>query len=223
MFARAALWTLALTGCLLVSGLPVVSPEPQKKTPASVPLGLHKAYTLSRIHWKGVLEEGKPEVYLIGDDFDDIEAQAKAIHPNYTIFEENQHAQPEANNNTRGLSTREVRNVDCWQRDDSGAQIHALREGIAYLKRVTSWCRGDPAGDSSDSCGRVSCSWGAGIFYCNQKREENWQPCSSIAPLADLVANQCYLEYGKYKDNSSQGEAFDTEGWSAWVYGGIEC
>ncbi|KAM7187256.1 hypothetical protein V8F33_011347 [Rhypophila sp. PSN 637] len=224
MFARAAFWTLALTGCLLVFGSPVVSPETQQKTPASLPVGLHKAHTLSRIHWKGVLEEGKPEFYLIGDSFNDIEAQAKAIHPNYTIFEENLHAQPEANNDTRGLNTRDIRNIDCWQREDTGAQIDALRDGIAYLSRVKSMCRGDPAG-ASDSCGRVSCSWGAGIFYCNQKKELNWQPCSSVGTLAAEVAKKCYLEdmVGIYHYNSAQGEAFDKEGWSAWVYGGIIC
>lgn len=42
-------------------------------------------------------------------------------------------------------------------------QKSVFEEGIRYLRGV----RGQPHEGPSGKCGRVSCSWGAGIWWCN--------------------------------------------------------
>jgi hypothetical protein len=74
---------LAALGCVLTySGSPLVSGSPVDLAPAALPHHL----TLSPITWRGTLEEGQLPVDLTGDSIGDIEKQAKALNPDYTIF-----------------------------------------------------------------------------------------------------------------------------------------
>ncbi|KAM7190937.1 hypothetical protein V8F33_009170 [Rhypophila sp. PSN 637] len=98
--AAAACWLLALPGGLFfVAGSPVGTVA-QLKAPPRLAESLPEGYKLSPIHRKGVLEEGKPEFELSGYSSEEIEAEAKNVHPQYTVFSKDDQADAPKYNST---------------------------------------------------------------------------------------------------------------------------
>lgn len=64
MLAAAACWLLASSGTLLVSGSPLGD-----SSPGGLAERFPEASKTTVIHWKGTLEEGKPEIELSGHSF----------------------------------------------------------------------------------------------------------------------------------------------------------
>src|SRR3954468_14109313 len=99
----------------------------------------------------------------------EIEAKAKALNPSYTIFKRPSN---ESEANAKRLETRQTQAIHCnWPPGYSPAgtgansgNANALQDGINYLRGISGSCRANPG---PGSCGRVSCSYNVGIFYCN--------------------------------------------------------
>ncbi|CAL3968828.1 unnamed protein product [Diplocarpon coronariae] len=69
----------------------------------------------------------------------------------------------------------------------SSAERPVVQNGIIFLNAVKASCSAGPK-----NCVRVSCSWDAGIFLCNDRDTELISPCTWIAHLADEVKNNCF-------------------------------
>lgn len=226
---------LAAVGCLLsllVAGSPA---------PADSPTGFPKGYTaiepgsaqdktlegktLYPLEWRGVLEAGKPEVYLRGANFEDIEKQAKRLNPKYTIYAP-RNATAEAEHRARRekimtaeresrLVNRQTQAIHCgWPPNYAAApDYYEVWQGVYYLQSITGDCRANPG---PGSCGRVSCSWDNAIYYCNDNNVEHWEPCRWIGDVAGSIADSCWYFNG-YNGFYVHGQAFDYRNWNTIV------
>ncbi|KAM7195541.1 hypothetical protein V8F20_007437 [Naviculisporaceae sp. PSN 640] len=222
----ATCWLLASSGSLLASASPLTASGgsgglgPRRPVPAGLAEDLPEGFKVSPIYWKGVLEEGKPEVELSGYSFEEIEAEAKALNPAYTIFAKDGVAPGPAYNEStshEGLSTRQTFTTNCNQPSSwyPARNWNAVWDGVAYLQGITGNCRANPG---PGFCTRVSCSYNSGIWYCNDNNVEHWEPCRWIGDVAGGIANKCNY----YETNSRQvvhGQAFDRRNWNTIVAG----
>ncbi|KAL0936075.1 uncharacterized protein CTRU02_208290 [Colletotrichum truncatum] len=79
-------------------------------------------------------------------------------------------------------------NVKCQDPKLRAGRVYAWQEGISYLRRVP----GKPVGGPGPGeCGRVSCSWNTGIWWCNDDDKE--KTLESFRDIAD-GAQAGYLE-----------------------------
>ncbi|KAK3322866.1 hypothetical protein B0H66DRAFT_216165 [Apodospora peruviana] len=117
-------------------------------------------YTVVDIEWDIEVAPGQREI--LNGTVQEVYAQAVELNPNFKI--NNPVALP-SNEVERALSTRsriDRRWVNCnnWPL----AERSRLQEGINYLRGVG----GRPTnGPGPGNCGRVSCSWHAAIWWCN--------------------------------------------------------
>ncbi|KAK0623902.1 hypothetical protein B0T14DRAFT_565219 [Immersiella caudata] len=201
MVQVSTLLAAVLSSGLLVSGSPTFTGDaslaPREYTVGTGP-----------IEWKGALEEGGEEIQLSGTTFDDIEAKAKALNPNYTIFEK-----APAAIESRDLAARQTESINCgwppgWR---PTPDFTALHYGIEYLRGISGNCRGRPG---PSACDRVSCSWKSAIFYCNDNRHEIWVPCRQLGDVAAAIVSRC----GDQGHNGrTLGQAFDRGHWNVIV------
>ncbi|KAL8370016.1 hypothetical protein RB595_000396 [Gaeumannomyces hyphopodioides] len=199
MMTRSSTAVAALAWMLASAGSSFVASSPTELTGRA---RLEENLVLGgTIEWKGVLEEGKPEVILSGKDFEEIERKAKDLNPSYTIFAAENSTALEAR--SEALDSRQTVYMIC-DHPLERANVDGIREGIAYLRTILGNCR---AGPGPYSCGRVSCSWNAAIHYCNDNPTEHWEPCRWIGDVADNVVNQCQ------RSGQVSGEARDERRW----------
>ncbi|KAK4455195.1 hypothetical protein QBC34DRAFT_490277 [Podospora aff. communis PSN243] len=218
---------LVIAGCLasLASASPAEIPtEYPNIVPGSPGDKTLEGKTLYPLEWRGVLEAGKPEVYLKGETFEDIEKQAKALNPKYTIFApRNATAEAEARASREKkmksgesllLSSRQTQATHCgWPPTWAAANDYwAVWDGVYYLQSITGDCRANPG---PGACGRVSCSWDNAIYYCNDNHVEHWEPCRWIGDVAGNIADSCWWYNGV--GFSVLGQAFDYRNWNTIV------
>ncbi|KAK4214775.1 hypothetical protein QBC37DRAFT_481983 [Rhypophila decipiens] len=227
MFAAATCWLLASSGTLSVFGSPLAGNGgalgPRSPAPAGLAESLPEGFKVSPIYWKGVLEEGKPEFELSGYSFDEIEAEAKAINPEYSIFTKDGKAAPgpayNESSSQAGLSARQTFTTNCnnpstWS---PAPNWDAVWDGVHYLQGITGNCRADPG---PGVCTRVSCSWNSGIFYCNDNSAEHWEPCRWIGDVAGGIVNKCnWFQVIPFFGTRQvvHGQAFDRRNWNTIV------
>ncbi|KAK4103487.1 hypothetical protein N658DRAFT_484419 [Parathielavia hyrcaniae] len=213
---------LTAVGCAvsLVSGSPVDNTpravEYTRIVPGSALDKTLAGRALSPMQWRGQLEAGRPEVHLKGDTFEDIEKQAKALNPNYSIFApRNATAQAEAlAARKQALSSRQTQAVHCgWPPNWAAANDwYRVQEGINYLRGITGDCYQNPG---PGACGRVSCSWQNAIYYCNDNNYGIWEPCRWIGDVAAEIADAC--TYSTFPGWAVHGQAFDWRNWNTIV------
>ncbi|KAI6791475.1 hypothetical protein KC360_g8362 [Hortaea werneckii] len=94
--------------------------------------------------------------------------------------------------------------------DDLGGQRYArtkiLSNGADYLKGLSGNCRQPPR-----SCGRVSCSYDAGISFCNDGNNDIYVPCAELGRRVDGIVGLCG-DGGTAK--FTKGQVFDTDNWN---------
>ncbi|KAI3393919.1 hypothetical protein diail_3481 [Diaporthe ilicicola] len=101
------------------------------------------------------------------------------------------------------------------------ARWTAIGDGIDYLRGLKP---GRPAnGPGPGACGRVSCSWGSAIYWCNdddeRKELDSW---GRIADGAQTIRDTCWYDAGG-ASLLTRGQVFDPEGWNVIVRGGDKC
>ncbi|KAK4449547.1 hypothetical protein QBC34DRAFT_380007 [Podospora aff. communis PSN243] len=207
--------TIAVVGCVLsFSRSLFVSSSPTASSADAAIDELPDGYHRSPIHWRGILQAGKEEVYLSGMDFDEIEAKARALNPSYTIFARGNSSDAA----DRGyLNKRQTQDFHCgwpesWEYSLSTAAAWA---GIDYLEDIIGNCRAAPG---PGSCGRVSCSYDTGIWYCNDNTDEYWVPCGWIGDVAATVVTECTVKI-EDKLYGVKGQIFDSRNWNVIVAG----
>ncbi|KAK4449680.1 hypothetical protein QBC34DRAFT_380138 [Podospora aff. communis PSN243] len=206
--------TLAAVCCFFLSALPVLA-SPLVALDAEL---ARRTYTLSEgpIHWKGVVEEGGEEVQLIGNTFEEIEAQAKIINPAFAIsnYTTNSTANVEARD--AALAARWITHIGCewppgWTRT---WDFTALHNGIEYLKGLQGWCLHT---SGPRTCDRVSCSWGSAVYWCNDNQGYALVLCAFLGHYAADIVSQC-ADQGA--NGRTLGQAFDSGNWNVIVAAG---
>ncbi|KAL2816029.1 hypothetical protein BDW59DRAFT_166568 [Aspergillus cavernicola] len=96
-----------------------------------------------------------------------------------------------------------------WERVNS----IPTRRGITYLRKVNGHPRAK-AGPST--CARVSCSYKAGIYWCNNsKSSKTLNSFGSIADGAQVIVNKCHL--GSGIQEYTAGQVFYKTDWNVIV------
>lgn len=84
---------------------------------------------------------------------------------------------------------------------------------VYYLRRVP----GKPTnGPGPGNCGRVSCSWNTGIYWCNDNKEaKTLDSFGDIADGAESIARWCSYVSGAV--SLCRGQNFYEDGWNVIV------
>ncbi|KAH6676389.1 hypothetical protein B0J14DRAFT_560689 [Halenospora varia] len=96
-----------------------------------------------------------------------------------------------------------------WGWADSGR----IREGINYLSVLFGECgvQGGPG-----ACTRISCSYNAGIYLCNDNSYAIFPNCGYLASYADDISGQCFIA-GR-GNTLTCGQQFDTDNYNVCVH-----
>ncbi|OAA41775.1 hypothetical protein NOR_05283 [Metarhizium rileyi] len=93
-------------------------------------------------------------------------------------------------------------------------KVDRIQEGIDYLRSLPGSPRNGPG---PGACGRVSCSWQAAIWWCNDAPvEQSLHSWKDIADSAQLIAWKCATGQG-WSDKYTSGQAFSTDDWNVIV------
>lgn len=149
------------------------------------------------VEWEVEVSPGGDWVTLHGT-VEQVVEQLRELNPNwdtdYPEVEESEVNTFEAVGSGQGESALEKRtDFSGSEYGCSGtlAQVAFIRGGITYLRRIN----GKP-GMANNRCGRVSCSWGSGISWCN--RSGGWKTLNSYGSIADgaaYILPRCYSDY----------------------------
>ncbi|KAK2865017.1 hypothetical protein FQN49_003990 [Arthroderma sp. PD_2] len=88
------------------------------------------------------------------------------------------------------------------------AKMRAIRDGIKYLKGLRGMCS-----TPGLNCYRVSCSYGSGIFICNDTSHTVEVSCRDLASYAQDIVDMCAGEYV----GTAKGQEFDSAGFNVIV------
>jgi hypothetical protein len=86
-----------------------------------------------------------------------------------------------------------------------------------YLRGVKGDCS-NQAGPGN--CGRISCSWNSGIWWCNDNLVTYTRPCSYFADYVDILNMQCRwdLNHGSGdKLYMISGQIFDSDNFNVII------
>ncbi|KAK4194375.1 hypothetical protein QBC40DRAFT_319890 [Triangularia verruculosa] len=89
------------------------------------------------------------------------------------------------------------------------ADIRRINDGIRYLRGLSGTAKNGPGWGN---CGRVSCSWTAAIWWCNDNAEEKEVQWGDIADGAEYLTNKCQQPRRKVR-----GQVFYTDNWNVIV------
>ncbi|KAL2851099.1 hypothetical protein BJY01DRAFT_261128 [Aspergillus pseudoustus] len=97
------------------------------------------------------------------------------------------------------------------------ADVPHIMSGIRYLNGVA----GRPGnGPGPGNCGRVSCSYGSAIWWCNDSDQaKQLESYRSIADGAQAVLQSCSYDGGFSFSNKVTGQAFHETSWNVIVRG----
>ncbi|KAK3994274.1 hypothetical protein QBC44DRAFT_367796 [Cladorrhinum sp. PSN332] len=172
-------------------------------------------YNIVELSWEVQATVDGPPIVLNGT-VEQVHAQLLEINPNYDTevapaVAESAHADSESQLAKRGrISKRDHTRCGNW----ASARKNRIQEGISYLWGVG----GRPVrGPGPASCGRVSCSYDAAIYWCNDNRATKqlygfWQ----IAEGAQVVINDCAPNSGA---TWVSGQRFHNDNWNVVVRG----
>ncbi|KAL0936837.1 uncharacterized protein CTRU02_209053 [Colletotrichum truncatum] len=110
-------------------------------------------------------------------------------------------------------------NYTCGNNTWGHAITGQIEDGIQYLRKVV----GKPKAHAGpQACGRVSCSFGSAIWWCNDNTSpKELEDFSVIASGAHYlrIQKQCKLGYMFYHEYYMRGQVFHKDGWSVIVRG----
>lgn len=163
---------------------------PLPGTPPMFPNGTN--YTIIDLTWMVQVNESIPDITVTGT-IEDVVSRLAHLYPEY-VAPPNEDSGKDADPALDGPYSRKMS-------DKAGAGWHdqcdvydfadqaAIVDGISYLRGV----KGSPAnGPGPGSCGRVSCSYDAGIWWCNNdEKSKIIGDFSMIADGAQQIWNDC--------------------------------
>ncbi|KAI0132840.1 hypothetical protein BJ170DRAFT_592778 [Xylariales sp. AK1849] len=165
--------------------------------------------------WRGNITDGGSIKTFTGSDLQDIQRQIAAARPGFA-WKDTWFAKNGAVADRKRSEGEVLCNMDNWQFCD----LKWIEKGIDYLRNIPGECRKDARPNADHAkCSRVSCSYSAAIFYCNDNFHQVWTSCASLGDRARSIANEC--QYQAKSINLPEwrvvGQQFDTDGWNVIV------
>ncbi|KAI0969932.1 hypothetical protein F4678DRAFT_462740 [Xylaria arbuscula] len=182
----------------------------REQTLKGQPSGFHT----SNITWTGRIEEHGDNMSFTGPTLQQIEAQIREINPTFT-WSANELGLREGARDP-SLFESDIFCAIPW--DQPFASVFHIRQGISYLRKIHGDCTNGPG---PGNCGRVSCSYSSGIWFCNDNPHPMSVPCSTFADRAWDIVQKCY-SFGDFPTDSVYGQVFDTDGWNV-IVAGTDC
>ncbi|KAI1430135.1 hypothetical protein F5Y12DRAFT_709144 [Xylaria sp. FL1777] len=158
----------------------------REHTPDDLPRNSH----ISDIAWTGRVEEDGDMMSLTGSSLQHIEAQ---IRETKLDFVWPRATEPGAVTSSFSFSSPSIlagRDILCdinW--NPPFASVFHIRQGISYLHKIRGDCS---VGPGPGNCTRVSCSYGSGIWFCNDNPHPMSVPCSTFGDRAWDIVEKCY-------------------------------
>ncbi|KAF4472521.1 hypothetical protein FALBO_574 [Fusarium albosuccineum] len=160
---------------------------------ASIRRELPEGYDLSgELEVIGSYVDGGENVTFKGTA-ESVIAQIKESYPDFKLDEAEEVEESDVSLSDRGLERRAHATHHYCRAGRVGAYNggEANRDQIAkeigYLRSIGS----RTCGVNARSCVRVSCSWGAGIWWCNDNNNWYGEKCNDIANLAQIAVYKC--------------------------------
>ncbi|PVH69215.1 hypothetical protein DL98DRAFT_626085 [Cadophora sp. DSE1049] len=168
--------------------------------------GIPKGYSLAVMHMIGTV--GNTPIDHKGT-VQEIFAQLAAEHKDFAMPTAQAASQIEARSKLESRSKYGLGCIAVKGQSWDKARKHYIEDGINYLNHVKAWCHA-PA----NSCVRVSCSWRAAIYLCNDNNHEIDTACNYISTFAQDMVDKC--------TSYNWRRVFTSGGYTRWVTGGQE-
>ncbi|RDL34424.1 uncharacterized protein BP5553_07552 [Venustampulla echinocandica] len=166
-------------------------------------------HPLVPFQYKGTL--GGHDVQLNGT-VEEIYAQMKVLHPEFDA----EHA-IQNGTNASAITPQNVNSKSNYickpvpgHKDWDYANGDRIAEGIRYLKGI------DICDVGPQTCVRISCSWSAGIFLCNDNDHAIFPKCNYIASYAQDLIGKCSV-FPVFNGFYTCGQKFDTDRYNVIV------
>ncbi|KAI1332852.1 hypothetical protein F5Y16DRAFT_407446 [Xylariaceae sp. FL0255] len=188
----------------------------------SIRRSLPSNYTISEIKWTIPITNGGPNHTLYGT-VQDVFAQINVLRAKQDL---NPYADPlnetlphinSANDDGDDalLERRTYSKTICNVGLSGPANYNRIEQGVTYLQKVKGRCGNGPG---PGNCGRISCSYDAAIYWCNDNNYYVEYDCSSFAYYANWGAMYCSSDPGDPNSNTKTwGQVFDTENFNVLV------
>ncbi|PGH26477.1 hypothetical protein AJ80_01791 [Polytolypa hystricis UAMH7299] len=193
------------------------------------PTDLLEGYeVVGELTWIGSVEEGGPE-YTFTGNAESILKEILALNPNYAPALEDP---PPAENSTNVLAERSKGNIYCNFGGNGEIEVGRIEKEERYLRSLgTSKCH---VGAGPGKCVRVSCSYNAGVWLCNDNKYAVSPRCTSLADYVRNIINRCqrhlyapcWWNEGKTCTTVDEwrvrGQQFDSDGYNV-IIGSSKC
>ncbi|KAK4665029.1 uncharacterized protein QC763_509850 [Podospora pseudopauciseta] len=93
------------------------------------------------------------------------------------------------------------------------ASKRMIWDGIRYLRTLSCSAKNGPGSPGKGNCGRVSCSWSAAIWWCNDNNFEKEVGWNDIADGAEFLCRSDCV----HRKKDVLGQVFYTDKWSVTV------
>ncbi|KAH9907301.1 hypothetical protein F4778DRAFT_799613 [Xylariomycetidae sp. FL2044] len=167
---------------------------------------LVEGYSLVDMSWTGPIVAGGQNHTFHGT-FEVIENQA--LENGGTIYLNNSTA---STGNGIDLQVQQPVTYKCLVGLSGPANAVRIDDGIKFVRKAKGECA-MPAGPRV--CGRISCSYGSAIYWCNDNDHLFSHQCSDFATYAQTVRNYCtYSDFGQL---DVWGQIFDDQNFNVMV------
>ncbi|KAH8673767.1 hypothetical protein BX600DRAFT_433381 [Xylariales sp. PMI_506] len=173
-------------------------------------------YSIVPLQWTGQLEADGPQLSFNGtlQSYKEIEAQIHALDPGFNW--------PSVSITQNGATVTQVQrsksSIFCHVGGGGEINTDTIADGVQYLKSIGGQCQ-VPAGPRK--CARVSCSYDAGIWLCNDNTWNIEPLCSYVATYVQDLLDKCQVT-AKNGVEDVEGQEFDTNGYNV-IVGYAEC
>ncbi|RAK97951.1 uncharacterized protein BO80DRAFT_179862 [Aspergillus ibericus CBS 121593] len=163
-------------------------------------------HTIVPMTYTGPITPGGQHMPFTGDSIQEIHSQIKALNPDFELTDNSAVTKRKSSDSDSDSDTKGNLICNIPGRFSDTAQTFWIRSGIKYLKGLEGKCG---VSKGPKSCARISCSYNAGIFLCND--EELHVKCSDLADYANDIIERC--DEGEYVN----GQEFDDGNWNIVV------
>ncbi|KAI1494718.1 hypothetical protein F5X96DRAFT_693821 [Biscogniauxia mediterranea] len=186
-------------------GSQAIGPLDKRRSDSNFP----SQYIESNITWTGKITEDGPILEFTGSSLQHIEAQIRRAHPSFSGWS------PLEEPRSPAQVKREKDFINCEPPGAQYASSYWIVHAIDYLRGIKGNCTNGPG---PANCGRISCSWNSGIWWCNDDTEPKTVDCSLFASYVADIVERCYNE-GRTPDWCVMGQEFDCDKWNVIVAG----
>ncbi|KAI0153103.1 hypothetical protein GGR57DRAFT_156232 [Xylariaceae sp. FL1272] len=170
--------------------------------PEAIRRGLPDGYSLADVTWTVPIVEGGAD-HTFNGTVQEVFAQINHARAQQGLDPLDD---PTVNSTERVDIKRSYDKTLCNVGLTASADEWRIYQGIEYLQGVKGRC----GMTGPRVCGRISCSWDAAIFWCNDNNGYSEYDCSKFADYAQKVNDNCWF-LPKQGQRQAWGQAFDTE------------